>query len=495
MTIPSQEKWAYLLIFLVVFTIAWVLGPPLYSDPDTHWHIAAGKEILEQGKIPIEDPWSFQTTQPWYNIAWLFDIVIAKVYTLGGNTALYTLTLTLAGLLAAEIFRNTKTWGVTPILPRVMASLTAAGVLLAFSNLRPHLITAFLVLYSLAILQKSRTSPKILALLIPITLLWVNTHGTFPILLVILGVHTLETLIDKNPQRRKALLITTLTCLILTVLNPLGIKIYTAINRTLNSTISENLTEWKPWTVDLSHPLGVTSLLLLIITLSSLLFCNPTKKPSLSDKLLFLLFLIAGLLSVRHLSLAALAASPLLATQLSNLTIPNQLKPTLKSLSVLALWATFALTLRHQEFLYIAFEQKNYGKLLNEESINHLANLYPNRRVYNVYNTGGAIIHYGSQKRKLKHYIDGRAGTTFTESQLQEYLNSLYTGNPSLEEILKKHKITTLILNRYTQTNHINEKTLQSLNWIKIHENEKNIIYVHPKETPTETPPAIEEEK
>jgi len=91
-TLKDLRKVLLILAFLVVFFI--VLSPP--HDADMWWHLAAGREMVEQGKILTTDIFSYtHYGEKWTNAFWLSDIVLFVAYKFGeylGITLLTALT-------------------------------------------------------------------------------------------------------------------------------------------------------------------------------------------------------------------------------------------------------------------------------------------------------------------------------------------------------------------------------------------------------------------
>src|SRR3954451_16082475 len=79
-------SWPLVVAFIAVLIVLGFLPPTtLLSDPDTFWHIAAGRWILEHGTVPLSDPFSHSMPgAPWMAHEWLSEVVIAMSYRLGG---------------------------------------------------------------------------------------------------------------------------------------------------------------------------------------------------------------------------------------------------------------------------------------------------------------------------------------------------------------------------------------------------------------------------
>jgi hypothetical protein len=58
------------------------------ADTDLWWHLAAGRELWEQGRWLAQDPFCSSTLGlPWLNIHWLFQLCAYALYSAGGPLA------------------------------------------------------------------------------------------------------------------------------------------------------------------------------------------------------------------------------------------------------------------------------------------------------------------------------------------------------------------------------------------------------------------------
>jgi hypothetical protein len=451
-------------------------GPPPYSDPDAYWHLAAGQEILQQGAIPYTDPWSFAADQRWYNLAWLFDTGLALMHSFGGETLLMLLPAVSLGLLLATTYWLLPLWGVHSPTPRLAATLLSASILIPCGTLRPHLASLWLVVLTLALLQQSREHKKQLLWLLPITVLWVNTHGSFLLLAPLLGAHLLESLIEKNKTRLQDLTLIGLGASACTFVNPLGWHLYQGALRTLRSNITPYISEWMAWTVDPTGAFGSLSILFVLALVGAALL-RPTNPPPLAERLLLFLFLSLSLFSIRFFLFLAMISCPFIALQIGNRKKDPLSTQIGKYILCAMLWITFAPCLYAQKTIYDRLWIKTLPQQLDREAVHTLIAQRPNARVFSSYGTAGPLTLYGSLPKKLQHYLDGRVGTAFSEPTLQEYIDTFQRKKP-LQEILGKYQINAALLENDLETPF--EEDLLKLGWKKSHENMKYRIYLCP---------------
>src|SRR5205809_7710715 len=75
-------------IFALLFNVA--SDSSLLRDPDTLWHIAVGRRILETGSFPWVDDLSHTFAgHPWIANQWLSQIIYYLVYDAGGWRAVF----------------------------------------------------------------------------------------------------------------------------------------------------------------------------------------------------------------------------------------------------------------------------------------------------------------------------------------------------------------------------------------------------------------------
>jgi hypothetical protein len=76
----------------------------LFHDYDTAWHIAAGDLIRELRHLPKTNNWSFSASDTiWYNISWLWDVIISLIAQYFGLESLYYFNALFYALILAAI--------------------------------------------------------------------------------------------------------------------------------------------------------------------------------------------------------------------------------------------------------------------------------------------------------------------------------------------------------------------------------------------------------
>lgn len=228
----NTQKLIRYFSFLVLILLGLALSFKQLREPDLWWQLLTGDYILSNFSIPQSDIFSFtHEGVPWINVKWLFEVLQAIFYKLGGAELLY-LMQALVNLSLIWI-----TWKLSRLLFRGSTSLLplTVSIIIVFlgmnfrMNGRPemisHLLTGlFLLLY---LIHLKRPSWHIY-LLIPLQILWTNLHEAYGtgmvILLAILGSEILRSFIlNIKTKPDKSFLLASLIALLGVSVNPRGI--------------------------------------------------------------------------------------------------------------------------------------------------------------------------------------------------------------------------------------------------------------------------------
>jgi hypothetical protein len=152
------------------------------DDFDTWWHLASGRWIAQHHAVPRHDVLSFTVpTSAWINLQWLYDLVLYAIHGVGGadglviaSAACYIATF---ALLARHLARY-----LGPVASAALLIWTAATVNERFL-IRPEMASFPLLAAVQLVLADGRSHPARLRWLVPLMILWANTHSLF-----ILGV-------------------------------------------------------------------------------------------------------------------------------------------------------------------------------------------------------------------------------------------------------------------------------------------------------------------
>src|ERR1700688_445816 len=201
-------------------------------DPDLWWHLRTGQLIVETGKVPHFDPFSFtRGGRAWVSHEWLSDVLFYELWKHGGPAALilFSAIITTAGFMLLYLLCPAqKHWAAAATAFGALASAPAWGV-------RPQMFTFTMASLLLWLVEAGENRPKLLFWIPPLFVLWLNLHAGFalgPALLLAYGIGLiLETALGDTPWLKvRPLLVRTgllaVACLALVPLNPNGVRLY-----------------------------------------------------------------------------------------------------------------------------------------------------------------------------------------------------------------------------------------------------------------------------
>jgi hypothetical protein len=209
-------------------------------DPDIWWHLRSGQWILENRAVPLTDPFSsFGAGKPWVAYGWLFDTVMAVLYSRWGlaSIALYEIAVRVA--LPVALFHALH--GLLPRFWRAAAlTATALYVMTRIIGPRPGMLTILLVivLFDLLLSAERTGRPRVLWLVPPLLAFWANWHIQFVYGLAVLGLFACEPLLNSllnyTPLRLnllppRAVWLALAGGALATLCNPYGVKIYSTM--------------------------------------------------------------------------------------------------------------------------------------------------------------------------------------------------------------------------------------------------------------------------
>jgi len=453
-------------------------------DGDIHWHLAAGREITAHGAVPASDPWTYTAQQTWYNLSWLFDVAVSEVsLIIGEKEGLYIFALALGALLSAEIFRLLPAWGVGGAVGRAICAMVCGVGLIGFSSLRPQMIACFLALYLLWILREASCGRHKLLLFLPfLAILWVNIHSSFLVLFAFCGASAIGSILSKNRRYFLWLSAATLFAAAATFINPLGASVYAGVMRSVDSAMVAYIHEWRGWTPGVEDWREVRILFYMIV----LLFCSVilrAKTLGLTERILVFGFVVLTFSSEVNFPFLVIVGAPFVYNALQPAFCASTDKLSSRAVSVVVanwLYVLFVLTLFSWASITQKFADNSKVYRLDEEPVIAIAANFPEARVINDYNLGGAVANLSD--RSVSYYIDGRGGAAFDEGSLGEYLQSFIIGNVPIGEVLKKWNPAVAFFQKGSRDGEVVIPQLEAAAWHKFYENPKNVIYISPSE-------------
>ncbi len=453
-------------------------------DPDTWWHIRVGQKILAEGKWPTTDPFSFTVSgNDWMAYEWLGEALMGLStrwgWLVGPTLLLVGLSASLMLLLYYYAYLRSG---------NVKAAFVACGAVLplakAFFSLRPQLLGYNFLLITLICLERYRQGRRRPVWLLPILfLLWVNTHGTFAIGLLALGLYWASGLVEFRkdglvaerwtPSQRRQLALVMLLCLLVLPLTPYGTRLaaYPLVMSISQPINVANIQEWQPLAFNLF--LGKWFLgLLLVFFLAQVI--SPLKY-RLEEAALLLFAVYAACVHLRFVFLFLLVFTPLLATLLARSRwFPAYQVAKDRFVLNAALLAMIAVGI-------VAFfpSDRELQPLAEEryplKAVEYLRSHPVSGPMLNEYGWGGYLIWALSPEHKV--FIDGRADIYEYAGVLSDYL-SIVRLEPRALALLRTYGIESCLIERKAPLG-----TLLAVlpDWEQVYADDVSVLFVHKK--------------
>jgi len=168
-----------LLLGVAVYAPLLFAAPALLGDPDTYWHIATGRWIIEHGAVPDRDVFSFSMPgAPWTPPEWLAEIVMAGLYDHFGWAALVMATAASVAVALAILLRALL--GSLAPVHALVATALAAMLVIPHLLARPHILALPILVWWVAALVAARIENRAPSLwLVPLMTLWANLHSSY----------------------------------------------------------------------------------------------------------------------------------------------------------------------------------------------------------------------------------------------------------------------------------------------------------------------------
>jgi hypothetical protein len=219
--------------------------------------------------VPRVDPFSAKMSgQPWFAWEWPYDLVVGWLHSVGGLNGLVVFTALVIALVFSWTFRLLLQRGTNVLVAVVLVLLAASASMIHFLA-RPHVVSWLYTLVCFWILESSEMScfafgsdssaarkadprrGRMLWLLPPLMLVWVNVHGGFLVGFVLLAIYwcsavwqslrpTGDRFDDILRKIRAGRLVRTLTLIgivsgLATFVNPYGWQLHVHIYRYLSN--------------------------------------------------------------------------------------------------------------------------------------------------------------------------------------------------------------------------------------------------------------------
>lgn len=390
-----SQVFKYLILGSAIFLIL----IPYVGDNDLWFHLRIGEVMVEDGVFPRTDTFSFTAFgEPFVNPEWLSQAIFFGTVHWAGFTVL-ALLVALAGLVFLILSIGRKgihSWALVAIV------IAATYALQPFFVPRPQ-IFVYIVVAAFWILIRAylkNPSPRLFAGVLAAAWVWGNIHAAVIIMLVIFGCIVLSELVRPALSRRFPILALMVGSVLISLVNPFGIKVYTFAFQPLRYRETyHSLIETRPIFEHLSqNPILIGFLLHLFFGFLVIWFLAREKERarlSLLEYLVLFIVFFAPFFSIKYLPYAWAFMLPSLIGWANNTELFKKFTPVAIIIGVV--------------FAGIVFSQKN-----NLRKDPHLE--WPKEAVafideeikgniYNPYSLGGYMMW---QNKGRPIFIDGR---------------------------------------------------------------------------------------
>lgn len=402
-------------IFIALIVFWFTLQPAI--DPDTGWHIATGRFIVEHHQIPKTDIFSYSLpNHPYIAHSWASDILMFYVNRASGPVGLSVLfaliTTATLFIIADSAFQTTKKQYFQYLLP--LFAYPAAEII----GPRPQAFTVLGV--ALLIRQLMLISPKSIWQIPLLFFIWSNVHGGVVLGFAIMVLWVLIAFLQKNSNRYiygQSLILAGVVSLI----NPYGHQIYTfALGMINNQTSAVYNSDWVPlFSPFLDQSTQVLRLSIVAVSLVGIIDNQSPKALRWTAGLMLLL----SFKTIRYVVPLFVLVLPLVLQTLDRLVSPVKNRWWLP-FCIIIIGAIPSTGLINKSELLCTNNLQCYGQAsqMPYQAIEYIKVNRLNGNIFNFYTWGGYL---SWQLPESKVFIDGRMDNFFIgkTSFLQEFVD------------------------------------------------------------------------
>jgi len=483
------------------------------DDSDTWWHLAAGRWIAENGRVPVTDPFSYTVPDhAWVNLQWLYDLVLYGLWQIGGANLLVLAAVAAYTCAIALLMGTLRRW----VGPVTAAGLAAWALIVTEERflIRPEMVSLVLLGIMLRLLLAApESSPRRLIGLPLVVLLWVNTHSLFVIGLfciactvagAVAGAYWRSMTAGNRGDRTRIvpLLACALACGAVAFLNPylargvlFPLELLTRIDG--SNSVYQSIGEFRaPWsgyfeTLPISS-YQVLSVVSVVVVATAVVVrwvhrCKLTARFAPGALALFVSLLYVSTLARRNIALFALGATPTVAMALNILreAVPprrrafaRQLEPAFATVLIVAgvVFAGWVATNRYYRWngsthaFGLGVYETNFP--IHAARFAEEARLPP--RLYNDLSAGG----YLTWARPVSGgvFIDGRLEVYDTEF-FSEYRRGLEDPGSWYETARKYDVRSVIVFHRWANRHGLIRRLAQDPRWRLVHKDEVAVVF------------------
>jgi len=318
---PARVSQTALIAATLILAV--LLGIWPLQNYDFWMHLASGRHIVEQGRLPYEYPFGYTAAaKEWIDQEWLSQTLLYRLYMTIGVDGLVFLKAALgAAAVGATLWLSLRRR--VPVPEAVALALVAVLLVRNRLTVRPHVVTLVLLSFWALLLGGWGRRRWVAVVLAVSTVAWANLHAGFLAGLILLGLHWLDALWRwaRSPAGSTAaeagelrwFSVMLLACILATFINPYGPRLWTYPFSLVTMRIyMKYIEEWMRPALSPRYYLFFGYL-----AVGSLILLWQRRKIRLVDGLIWIVFGGMALSARRHIAPFALISTPVMAAALS----------------------------------------------------------------------------------------------------------------------------------------------------------------------------------
>lgn len=492
------------IFFLVLFwaLLAGGLSSRPLADADIGWHIRTGQKIIDTRSIPHVD--SFSSTmegKPWFAWEWLYDVAVGSLERAFGLNGVVWLCALIIATTFACVFRTIIVRGTNLYIAALLALLAVSASTIHFFA-RPHIVSwIFVWLWFFLLDRWERGAPRRAIYWLPaLMVLWVNLHGGFVLGLAVMACFwfgaAIEAFTTSNAfdrvlarERTRMLGIVFFLSVTATLFNPYGYQLHIHIYRYLtNRFLMTHINEFaSPDFHGAAQKCFAAIVLVSVMTLA-----RSSAKLRISNLLILLLAVYAGLYASRNLPVASILLVMVIGPPLSEVATNAWRQMNMSRLSqssflshatavegqlrghlwpILSVFATFTILsvggkLWSQTFINAHFDASK----LPVEATRVIASSRSRDPIFCPDSWGGFLIYQLSPEMKV--VVDDRHDL-YGETFLRKYLDLVHV-RPGWNQLLDEWKVRRVLMPTGSALDNI---LRESSEWHITHEDRTAVLF------------------
>jgi hypothetical protein len=459
-THPTGVSVAVLVPLVVLGALPLILlrfGTQPISDPDTLWHILAGRRLSESWQFAGPDQLATFAQLPFVYHQWLPELLMAAANAVGGLPGVaWLFQLMLLGfLLATYALCRSQAGILAAVLASVAAWVGAGGSL----SPRPQVVGFILLALSLAAWLRTENDGRLRWWLVPLTFLWACVHGTWVYAVALAVVFSIGLLLDRRFERhqvsRLALLLGSL--LFVGLVTPVGPRLL--LTPVAIAQISPFIMEWK--STPITDPSAATTLLMGLVVM--VIWVRSPGRTSWTQLLLWLFAMGSTLMYGRTIAIGAILVAPLFAKAIQR-ALPK--RPVARRLERRVIVVT-SLTALILAAIIAPATAANPAKVPSGFDT-YLSALPNGTVVWNVDALGGWLLY---EHPNLRATMDTRA-EVYGREYVQAYVRAI-SGYPGWQDTVTKTGARYAIVN---EDGPLQAALVEAAGWHEVQRSEKYVL-------------------